>query len=177
MNVDIKPSNILYVDRGGQKHFMISDYGMCSEADYIPKPTDPYKLTLRGNNYYNPHEDVRELMTSELISLFQVAVTLAGTIDVSRINSETLFLHNECLRHREFDKSFSSTLHMKGIAALYQFRKLVGMQGIFSHLFDIIKYVKSFDHIPSSFKLFKIHLKEQLAAHSMPYSPLLGESR
>ena len=65
---------------------------------------------------------------------------------------------------------------MKGIAALYQFRKLVGMQGIFSHLFDIIKYVKSFDHIPSSFKLFQIHLKEQLAAHCMPYSPLLGES-
>ena len=177
VNVDIKPSNILYVDRGGQKHFMISDYGMCSESDYIPKSTDPYKLRLRGNNYYNPHEDVRELMTSKLISVFQVAVTLAGTIDVSRINSETVFLHNECLQHRGYDKSFSSTLHLRAISAIDQFRTLVGMQWIFSHLFGIIKYVDTFDHIPISFKLFQIHLKEQLAAHGMPYSPLLSKWR
>ena len=177
VNVDIKPSNILYVDRGGQKHFMISDYGMCSEADYIPEPGDPYELTVRGNNYYDPHEDVRELMTSELISLFQVAVTLAGTIDVSRIISETVFLLNECLKHRGYDVSFSSRLHLRGISAINQFRTLAESQGIFRHLFDIIKYVDRFDHIPGSFRLFQIHLKEQLAAQGMPYSPLLGESR
>ena len=80
VNVDIKPANILYVVEGGSMVFKMSDYGMC-EPKHTKESDDNMVGYARGTPYFSPPKDMQEELTSEQISIYQLACTLISIVD------------------------------------------------------------------------------------------------
>jgi len=164
MNVDIKPSNIFYAYPNGEMCFMVSDYGMCSEAQYIPKPDAPFMRLLRGTYFYSavhhsrndPDERGRYFtMTSEQVMLFQVATTLIASIDISDTDLNTFLNYEYDLHHGSLSQVI--THHTTSRAKL--FKDLRQKIPLFQCLYEVAKEVPGSDHILADFEEFRGYLK------------------
>ena len=80
-NMDLKPSNVLHVLRGGRILCMLSDYGMCGSKS--EKESDgSFTGHFRGTPYYNPRPSLAKRMTCESLSIFNWACILLCIIDI-----------------------------------------------------------------------------------------------
>jgi hypothetical protein len=86
VSVDIKCDNVFYktvLDEGGAPnlHFMIADYGMCTEASFKPSEYKGKEEVLRGPLEYCPAQIYLPEITSAAISKFQIACILEVSTD------------------------------------------------------------------------------------------------